>query len=214
MDTTQLVQAFLIVVMSYLLGSFPTAYVIGRLKRINIFEIGSGNMGGTNIARAMGMGWGIVVYIIDVLKGILAVAIATRYIMPNHPTTATVIAAISVICGHNWSLFVALITGTLRGGKGAATAFGTILMIAPFQLIAVISVVGALLIALTRYVSLGVLVMMTIATVWMVVLIGQHAVPWEYGIYTLFVVSLILWRFRENIHRLIDGTERRLGERM
>jgi acyl phosphate:glycerol-3-phosphate acyltransferase len=209
----EFVQALLIVVVSYLLGSIPTAYLIARLKKINIFEIGSGNMGGTNVARVMGIGWGFVVYALDALKGIAAIIIATHVLMPEHKTTATVIAAIVVIIGHNWSLFVALITGTLRGGKGAATAFGTILMIAPFQLIAVISVVGALLIAVTRYVSLAALVMMVISTAWMLILIQQNAVPWEYAIYTFFVAALIIVRFRENIQRLLHGTERRLGER-
>jgi acyl phosphate:glycerol-3-phosphate acyltransferase len=209
----EVVQALLIVVVSYLLGSIPTAYLIARFKKINIFEIGSGNMGGTNVARAMGIGWGFVVYALDALKGIAAIVIATHILMPEHKTTATVIAAIVVIIGHNWSLFVALITGTLRGGKGAATAFGTILMIAPFQLIAVISVVGALLIAVTRYVSLAALVMMVISTAWMLILIQQNAVPWEYAIYTFFVAALIIVRFRENIQRLLHGTERRLGER-
>lgn len=213
MQSEVLVRAFLVVLASYLLGSIPTAYLVARYKKINIFEIGSGNMGGTNVARAMGLGWGAVVYAIDIVKGIIAVVIATTFIMPQHRTTATVIAAIAVVVGHNWSLFAALITGTLRGGKGAATAFGTILMIAPFQLIAVISIGGALVIALTRYVSLGVLVMLSVATVWMLVLLGQQALPWEYGVYTLSVVAIILWRFRDNIQRLLQGKERRLGER-
>lgn len=204
-------QVILVVITSYLLGSLPTAYLIGRMNKVNIFEVGSGNMGTTNVLRALGTKWGLFVFFIDVVKGIAAVVLA-QMLMPEARTTATVIAAISVIIGHNWSLFVSILTGALRGGKGAATAFGTVLMIAPFQLIAAICVVGALVIALTRYVSLGVLVMATIAALWMVALISQNSIPWEYGIYTLSVLVLILWRFRGNIQRLLAGTERRIGE--
>ncbi len=204
-------QVILVVISSYLLGSLPTAYLIGRLHKINIFEVGSGNMGTTNVLRQFGLAWGLFVFFIDAVKGIIAILLA-HAIMPDATTTATVIAAICVIIGHNWSLFVTILTGALRGGKGAATAFGTVLMIAPFQLIAAICVAGALVIALTRYVSLGVLVMVMISALWMIVLIGQSAIPWEYGIYTLAVALLILWRFRGNIQRLLAGTERRLGE--
>lgn len=204
-------QVILVIVMSYLLGSMPTAYLIGRLNRVNIFEVGSGNMGGTNVARALGCGWGIVVFAIDAIKGVAAVLLATQ--LMDNKTAASVIAAICVIAGHNWSLFASLITGALRGGKGAATAFGTVLMIAPFQLIAGICVIGALVIALTRYVSLAVLVMLGVSTLWMAVLINQHAIAWEYSFYVLGVAAITLWRFRGNIQRLLAGTERRLGER-
>lgn len=207
------VNVVLVVVVSYLLGSLPTAYLIGRLKKVNIFEVGSGNMGSTNVARSMGCAWGIVVALGDIFKGIAAIVIARNYLLPDNPILATVLAAIVVIIGHNWSLFVALITGTLRGGKGAATAFGTMLMIVPFQTIAVVCLVGALLVALTRYVSLGVLGMLAVASLWVLVLVGQHTMSWEYAIYTLFVAAVMLWRFRGNIQRLIAGTERRLGER-
>jgi len=151
-------------------------------------------------------------FFIDAVKGVAAILLA-HAIMPQATTTASVIAAICVIIGHNWSLFVTILTGAIRGGKGAATAFGTVLMIAPFQLIAAICVAGALVIALTRYVSLGVLVMVTISALWMIVLISQSAIAWEYGFYVLAVGLLILWRFRGNIQRLMAGTERRLGER-
>ncbi|MFO7322808.1 MAG: glycerol-3-phosphate acyltransferase [Chloroflexota bacterium] len=205
-------QVIVVVLISYLLGSVPTAYLIGRLNRVNIFEIGSGNMGGTNVARALGCGWGIVVFTLDAIKGIAAVLIATQ--LMDNKTAASIIAAICVIVGHNWSLFASLLTGAIRGGKGAATAFGTALMIAPFQLIAGICLIGALVIALTRYVSLAVLVMLAVSTLWMAVLISQHAIASEYGFYVLAVAAITLWRFRGNIQRLLAGTERRLGERV
>lgn len=208
-----ILSVLLVVLCAYLIGSLPTGYVIGLLKDINIFEVGSGNMGGTNIARSMGAKWGVLVYIIDILKGIIAISVATTFILPGNQPAAAVAAAIAVVVGHNWSLFVAIITGTLRGGKGAATALGTLLMVAPFPVILGMAVVGVVIILSTRYVSLAVLSMVAIAAPWMLILIGQHVLPIHYTVYTLFITAILLWRFRDNIRRLIAGTERRLGER-
>ncbi len=204
-------QILLVIVISYLLGSFPTAYVVARLRNINIFEYGSGNMGATNVIRAMGLGWGLFVWFFDSTKAIIAILIAVQ-LLPDNRAMATVIAALCAIVGHNWSLFAALITGTIRGGKGAATAFGTLLMIVPLHVIAAMLVVAGVIIAVTRYVSLGVLLMFVVATVWMIVLVTQAQIPWEYAFYSLALALLIIVRFRGNIQRLLAGTERRLGE--
>ncbi|HVU10874.1 MAG TPA: glycerol-3-phosphate acyltransferase [Phototrophicaceae bacterium] len=211
--SSELARVLLIVVVSYLLGSIPTAYLVGRLRHINIFEIGSGNMGATNVIRATGgIGWGALVWFFDSTKGIIAMLLAGK-IMPENVVAAWVLAGIVVVIGHNWSLFATLITGTIRGGKGAATAFGTLLLILPLQLIAVLLVICGILIALTRYVSLAVLVMFGLAAVWLLLMISQHVIPFDYLFYTLGITALILIRFRENIQRILAGTERRFGER-
>ncbi len=201
----------LVVLLSYLLGSVPTAYVISYAKGIDIFGVGSGNMGATNVARALGFYWGVVVWLLDMGKGILAILIA-REIMVDNPSAATAIAAVFAIVGHNWSIFAARLTGKLRGGKGASIAFGTLLIIAP-GIVLGISLVGGAILAITRYMSLAVLVMFTISTAWMIILINQNLLPPEYSFYVTSVAALILYRFRDNIFRLIQGTERRLGER-
>ena len=208
----QLPQLLLIIGISYLIGSIPTAYIIAMLRNINIFEVGSGNMGATNVIRAMGIAWGLVVWFFDSLKAVVAIFIAVQ-IMPENHALATVIAALCAIAGHNWSLFAALITGTIRGGKGAATAFGSLFMIVPLHVIAAMLVVGGLIIGLTRYVSLAVLLMFAVATIWMMVLVSQQDIPLEYAIYSLLLALLIIVRFKGNIQRLLAGTERRLGER-
>ncbi|MCA9913963.1 MAG: glycerol-3-phosphate acyltransferase [Anaerolineae bacterium] len=205
------IQLLLVIVISYLLGSFPTAYLVARRRNLDIFTLGSGNMGATNVIRAMGLGWGLAVWMLDSAKGILAIGIATL-IMPDNRAVATVMAALVAIVGHNWSLFATMITGKLRGGKGAAIAFGTLLVIAPLQVILGMLALGGLIILLTRYVSLGVLAMFSLSAVWMFILIDQHLLPHEYTVYSLMMVALILYRHRENIYRLLTGTERRLGE--
>ena len=204
----------LVVVISYLLGSIPTAYLVGRFRHVNIFETGSGNMGATNVIRATGgLGWGLLVWFFDSSKGILAMLIASKLLLPENAVAARVLAAIVTIIGHNWSLFATLLTGTIRGGKGAATAFGTLLLIIPLHFIAVLLIVAGLIIALTRYVSLAVLIMFGLATAWVVVMIMQRVIPFEYLLYVLAIMSLLLIRFRENIQRILAGTERRFGER-
>jgi len=207
-----LTSMLMIVIFSYLLGSIPTAYIVARLKNINIFEVGSGNMGATNVVRALGPRWGVGVLLFDVLKGVIAITIA-RMLLPDSKGAATTVSAIVVVIGHNWSLFAALITGTLRGGKGAATAFGTLLMIAPVQVIVGMAVLGGLVVARTRYVSLGVLLAFALATVWMTVLILQQKLEPDLMTYSWVLALMIMVRFRDNIQRLLAGTERRLGER-
>lgn len=202
----------LVIITSYLLGSIPTAFVVAYSKGVNIFEVGSGNMGATNVIRALGFWWGVLVWLCDSFKGILAILLA-RLILPDHWEAATVVSAIVAVVGHNWSLFATLITGTLKGGKGAAIWFGTMLMLAPFQVFIGICLLGGLVIAATRYVSLAVLMMCALSTLWIAVLVAQQALPHpEYLLYFIAVAVMIVIRFRENIERLRTGTERRLGE--
>ncbi|NPV66082.1 MAG: glycerol-3-phosphate 1-O-acyltransferase PlsY [Anaerolineae bacterium] len=205
-------------IVCYLIGAIPTAYLIGRLNGINIFEVGSGNMGATNAIRALGWGWGVVVWAIDISKGIAAVALAMT-LLPNG--YAQVVGGLAAILGHNWSLFAALLTGRLRGGKGAATWMGTFLMIAPTPSVALVIGLFAAIVLLTRYVSLGVLLSVAAGAISLAVLaysqiagmptlLGAREAYIAYGI---LAAVMIFYRHRDNIQRLLAGTERRLGER-
>ena len=206
-------QVILVALVSYFLGSIPTAYLIVKARRnVNIFEEGSGNMGGTNVMRALGPVWGVFVALVDMAKGIVAILIA-RAILPSNEPLSTALGGFVAIIGHNWSLFAWLVTGILRGGKGGATAFGTLIVIAPLQVIAGFLGVAGLILLLTRYMSLAVLIAFSVATVWVLMLIYQQLLPPEYGIYIGLMFALIFVRFRGNIQRLLDGKERRLGDR-
>jgi len=211
MSDSPFVQLVLVIMIGYLFGSIPTAYIVAKTKGINIFEVGSKNMGATNVGRSLGFWWGILVWVCDSVKGIVAIALATL-VMPNNWAAATAIAATAAVIGHNWSLFATLLTGTIQGGKGAAIWFGTMFAIAPLQLLVAISILGVAIIAITRYVSLAVLSMCALATVWILVLITQKTMPMEYIFYISVVAVMIVYRFRENIQRLLSGTERRLGD--
>ena len=212
----------LIILASYLIGSFPTAYFVGKAKQVNIFEVGSGNMGGTNVARAVGKGWAIFTGLVDVAKGVLAVWLARDVILPEQIGVATSVSATCVVVGHNWSLFATVLTASIkggklrlivRGGKGAATAFGAMLMIQPFQILVAAAIAIAIVVR-TRYVSLGVLIGFAVANAWLILLVGTE---YQKPILLLYAVALsvmILLRHRGNVQRLLAGTERRWASKL
>jgi len=213
-------QVILVIVSSYLIGSIPTAYLVGKAQNVNIFEVGSGNMGGTNVARAVGKGWALFTILADAGKGIFAVWLARDVILTEQIGVATSVAATVVVVGHNWSLFATLLSSSfvegrmnlvIRGGKGAATAFGTMLMIQPTQIL-IAAGIAIYIIKRTKYVSLGVLMGFLIANVWLVVLVGTQFQEATILLYVVALTGMLLLRFRGNIQRLLSGTERRFGE--
>lgn len=205
-----------VIALSYMIGSFPTAYIIGRLKGINIFDYGSGNMGATNTMRTLGFKWGFFVLGIDLAKGVLAVWLA-RQIAPAQPlstqASASVIAAVAVVVGHNWSFFASIITGSIRGGKGVATAGGTWLILMPTLAIALPIAILVLIVVTTRYMSLAVMTAAVVGAVIVAVLVSLGTLQPVFLLYTM-VTGMIILRHKDNIKRLLAGNERRLGERV
>ena len=215
-------QVIACIVACYLIGSFPTAYFVGKARNVNIFEVGSGNMGGTNVARAVGKGWAVFTGLVDVSKGVFAVWLARDVILPEQIGVATSISATSVVVGHNWSLFATILTASIkegklrlivRGGKGAATAFGAMMMIQPFQSL-VAAAIGIAIISRTRYVSLGVLIGFAVANLWLILLVGTDIQKPILLLYAVALSVMLLLRHRSNVQRLLTGTERRLGEQV
>lgn len=201
----------LTIALGYILGSFPTAYLVAKAKGVDIFTVGSGNMGANNVMRSCGVQYGALVWVIDGAKGVLAVILA-RYLLPGNLAAANVLGAIAVVAGHNWSLLATIITGSLRGGKGAATASGTLLLLLPTLIVAGVVALGAVIVLLTRYVSLGVLTTLALAALAFVVLVILGTFEPVYLMY-LLVVWMVFFQHRANIVRLATGKERRLGER-
>ncbi len=201
----------LVIAIGYIIGSFPTAYLVARTRGVDIFAVGSGNMGATNVIRAVGMRYGLLVWAIDGVKGILAILLA-RLIAPDYQATASVLAAVAAVAGHNWSLLATLLTGSIRGGKGAATAMGTFILLAPTLLVALVLAVAMTIVLLTRYVSLGVLTAVAVAGIAFLALVMAG---WMDPVYTVYLLAgwMVFVRHRGNIVRLLAGTERRLGER-
>jgi glycerol-3-phosphate acyltransferase PlsY len=196
-----------VVIGSYLIGSIPSGLVVGKLKGVDVREYGSGNIGTTNVLRTLGARYGAIVLIADVLKGVIAVVLA-RYVIET--PTGEMAAGFAVVAGHDWSLFL-----KFKGGRGVATSLGALLPLAmPAPLTGVIgSAAFILIIVLTRYVSLGSIVGSVSAVVAMAVFLGLDRVPWQYLVYIVVVVALIIYQHRDNIGRLLSGTESKLGQK-
>lgn len=189
-------------ILAYLIGSFPTGFVMTRLiTGQDLRSVGSGGTGATNARRALGSKWGVLVAVIDVLKGVLAILIA-RWLDTGDLTVA--LAGVLVVVAHCWPIWLGF-----RGGKGVATGAGAIFalslwgfVLVPFLIVPVI---------LTRYVSLGSLIATMAAPVLFAILAVVDIVPYEDILFAVLVAVLIVWRHRENIVRLRSGTERRLS---
>jgi glycerol-3-phosphate acyltransferase PlsY len=207
--------AVLILAIGFLCGSLPTALLLGRLKRIDIREHGSGNIGATNVLRVMGKGWGVLCLAVDVFKGWLPVYLASYLFLLSGLTYLTVdawmwLAGVAAIFGHMFTPFL-----NFKGGKGVATSVGVFIAIAPIPLL--ICVVLALVIVwLTGWISLASVVCSAMLPV--LILIERPArgmnVPWTSIGVTLVLALLIAWKHRTNIQRIRAGTEPRLFDQI
>ena len=191
---------------SYLIGSIPFALVIGKLLgKVDVREYGSGNVGTTNVMRTAGKKAGALVLIGDVLKGVTAVFIA-RYTLDSHIWEA--LAGLAAVVGHDWSIFL-----RFRGGKGVATAVGVLFVMVPLAAVGGI-VIFALISFLSKYVSLGSLIGSSSCIAIVGALVATDRAQVEYLIYTAAVVALIFITHRDNIARLLSGTENKLGQKV
>lgn len=190
----------LAVLAAYLLGSFPSAYVAGRLLAgIDITQHGSGNVGGTNALRVLGPGPALAVAVVDVAKALVPTLLAQHAYAGNG--WPTLLVALAAILGHNYSLFL-----RFKGGKGIATTIGVSAVLFPIP-IAILVALGLLIIVVTRYVSLASICLVTLLPV-LLWYRGASLPEIEFG---LIIAALGLWRHRGNIQRLLQGSERKLG---
>ncbi|GIV54478.1 MAG: glycerol-3-phosphate acyltransferase [Candidatus Kapaibacterium sp.] len=212
----------IVALVSYLLGSFPTAVVVSRLFfGFDIRMRGSGNMGSTNAFRVLGWKWGLVVQIVDVLKGVAAVTVVahlmvgqvlpfTNYTPFEDITVVRLIAGTSAVIGHIFSVFVGF-----RGGKGVNTAAGMLVGIAPIE-IAIAVGVFALAVALSGYISLGSVSAAIVFPSAMLIrhnvcgaeINGYHILIW----FAIAVSALVIYAHRSNIKRLLAGNENRFDK--
>jgi glycerol-3-phosphate acyltransferase PlsY len=194
----------LVVAISYLLGAFPSGLVVGKVWRgIDLRDFGSGKTGATNALRTLGPGAAGLVVTLDVGKGLLAILI-THLVVGQ--SAAMALAGLAAAVGHNWPVYAGF-----RGGRGVLVSFSIFFVICwPAAVVA--TCVGAGLIAVSRMVSLGVLVGTGVALVAAVSLVsmGRYS-PWIL-LYTILGSLLITVRHSDNIRRLLAGTERKIGQ--
>jgi|JI10StandDraft_1071094.scaffolds.fasta_scaffold58153_3 glycerol-3-phosphate acyltransferase PlsY len=211
----------IIVILSYLLGSIPTGVWISRaLFGFDIRSKGSGNMGSTNIFRVLGWKWGIIVQLIDIMKGLSAVLFVSHLFggqMPfnnNTPfedeTVVKLIAGASAVLGHIFSLFV-----NFRGGKGINTAAGMLVALAPVDV--GIAAAGFLIaVTLSGYISLGSIIAaitIPLAMIFRYNILHVNIPGYHTMVYFAAAIALIvIYTHRGNIRRLASGTENRFAK--
>jgi acyl phosphate:glycerol-3-phosphate acyltransferase len=201
----------LIAVVAYLFGSIPAGYLLVRVFRNqDIRAVGSGNIGATNVMRSGGKGLGAATFLLDMLKGCAAVwlgGVLAAALIPQWPLRdAQALAAISAVFGHMFPIWL-----HFRGGKGVATGFGVFLVAAPLAALAAITVF-ALVLLITRYVSLASIIGTASFPIFAWFLVHGDK-PAFFLAAQVIVALLIIVKHRQNVHRLLTGSENRIGAR-
>jgi glycerol-3-phosphate acyltransferase PlsY len=189
--------------LAYLMGSIPWGYFLMHWSQgVDVRDYGSGRTGMTNVLRTGGRSMAAVVLALDVSKGVVAVLLAREILVS---TGGEVVAGLLALAGHNWPVFL-----NFKGGRGIATGMGVLAIIAPIA-----AIIGMLMFIpvtlISRYLSLGSVTGVITAGLALVALafLGMYSIA--YAWYAVIGGTVIIWQHRDNIHRLLDGTERRLG---
>ncbi|MFT5170225.1 MAG: glycerol-3-phosphate acyltransferase PlsY [Candidatus Omnitrophota bacterium] len=193
-------------ILSYLIGSLPTAYIFGKqLKGFDIRDHGSGNMGATNVFRVLGKKPGIAVLIIDILKGVFAVG-GLGLLLGITSNIGLILLGVASVCGHNWTIFL-----QFKGGKGIATSLGVLIgltiqiaSIRPVVCLTLLVWIGAFLISCI--VSLSSIIAATFLPIAML-LTNQ---PLELICLGIIICVFVVIRHKANIKRLLEGQESRV----
>ena len=195
----------LVIIITYLLGNISTSYIIAKkMIGVDIRTQGSGNAGSTNVLRTLGKKAGAITFAGDFLKGFIAVLIAELIAKTSGIDVAIAgyLGVIGVVSGHNWPAFLGF-----RGGKGVATSLGSMIAVNPIMALSCFGIF-LIIVAITKYVSLGAIVGISCSPIMMIVFKNNKGL-----IATLFLTISVIYTHRENIKRLLKGTERKLGEK-
>ncbi|MGQ9706183.1 MAG: glycerol-3-phosphate 1-O-acyltransferase PlsY [bacterium] len=199
----------IIFILSYMIGAIPFSLLIGLIfGRIDIRKVGSKNIGSTNLSRAMGLKWGIVGFFLDVLKGALPV-LFIPYIFKIPGSLSGVICGTGAIIGHMLPVYLGF-----KGGKGVATALGVVVALITIPALICFGVF-IIVVFITRYVSVGSMIASTLLPISYVILnnIIVRKIELPILILSIIIAFGVLITHRENIKRLIKGTENRFGEK-
>ena len=191
----------------YLFGNFSTAFFVGKLNKIDISKYGSGNMGTTNALRTLGAKAGAITLIGDCLKAVAAVLLVKLVFLGNDPQAElfALYTGLGVVVGHNYPFWL-----KFKGGKGMAATGGVLAALDPL-IIPIGLPIFVLIVAVTRYMSLGSIFVAILCPVWI-------AIRFPGNIHMLIVaivfMALAIFKHRTNIKRLMNGTESKIGQRV
>lgn len=199
------------IIISYLIGGIPFGYLIAVIKGIDIRTEGSGNIGATNVGRVLGEKYGLIIFILDMLKGFIVVFFIPALVSSavNIPTTTdnllVVLCGFCAVVGHAFPVYL-----KFKGGKAVATSFGVFIWLVPIS-VGIAFGVWFLTVIVTRYVSLGSMIG-SLSLVGVIVIVVDS--PFGDNIYlsvmSVAVAILIIARHTSNIQRIIAGTEKKV----
>ena len=194
---------FFILLISYLLGSFPSGFLYAKnLKGIDLRYVGSGSTGATNVLRNIGKWPALIVFILDVLKGFIAVKIAYFFLSDN---IFQVLAGLFAITGHIWPIWL-----KGKGGKAVATGLGMFVALSWKVGLASFGTF-LIMISLTKIVSLSSITAAILLPIYMFKYIGTFNDP--YTIFSFIVAIIVIWKHRSNINRILKGEEPKLNKK-
>ncbi len=197
------IKLILVIVASYLIGSIPNGYIISKkIYGIDITKYGSGNIGATNVQRVLGTKPALVVLILDLAKGGIAILLG-RYIANSY--YIMMLSGIAAILGHDYSIFMP----HFKGGKGVAATYGVAAFI-NFPAALLSFIVFVIIVWKTKYVSLGSIISICSFPLFLLLLGENRTVVLMSIVFPL----LVIFSHRENIKRLIKGTERKFGQKI
>jgi glycerol-3-phosphate acyltransferase PlsY len=185
----------LLIIFGYLLGSIPWGLLISKVKGIDIRKVGSGNIGGTNVVRGLGLKWGLLVGVLDVLKGVIPIFLATRFLSVDWQITSV---AIAPVLGHIFPIWL-----KFKGGKGMATTTGVLFLLLGWQKLLILLLIWLLILAIFQVMSFTNLLLVSFLPLafWL------SYFSLAYLILGLALFILIWYAHRENIQRLKEGKE-------
>jgi len=186
---------FLLLLFGYLLGSIPSGYLISRRKGVDIRKVGSGNIGGTNVSRAFGLKWGVMVGILDVLKGVIPTYLALNYLSLEWQIA---LVAISPVLGHIFPVWL-----KFKGGKGVATSAGALFVILGGKYVLILFLIWVFTLLIVRVMSFASLSMASFIP--LMLWISTYSL--SYLALGFALSGLIFWAHRENIKRMKNQTE-------
>lgn len=194
-----MIKYILLFIASFILGSIPFGIIIAKAKGVDLKKVGSRNIGATNVLRSLGKWPAALTLLGDVLKGTAAVAIG-RYFGVEPVYEGFV--GLSAILGHNFSIFLGF-----RGGKGVATSLGVLGIYSP-QTALFTFIIWLMVVMFTKYSSLGALVSFGLLPINVLLFDSKEK------LFTAILITILIFmRHKDNIHRFIKGTERRMGQR-
>lgn len=199
------ISGLVVFVLSYLCGSLPSGYLIGKFNGIDIRQHGSKNIGATNVRRVLGRDWSFICFALDFLKGLLPVVFIGHAWGGSHAigfSMGGIIAAIGAVIGHIFPVWL-----KFKGGKGVATSLGVISGIAFFPVL-LGGIAWLIVFQFTRIVSVASMVAVcVIALVALVMHLISGSIGWPGVILLLIIAALVIIRHKDNIKRLRNGTE-------